>query len=186
MARSRCQPASEAAASWRQGRTKWRVSPRQAVSAPPGVQELSRGRHRHPRGGRELGYNSTLFFQHGASVWSQEDGGGGGHTRVLSRVRLFATPWTAARQAPLSMGFSRQESWSGLPCPPPGDLPNPVIEPSRQILYCLSHQESPRILEWVAYPFSRGIFLTQESNWDLVHCMPILYQPSYQGSPRGW
>ena len=129
MARSRCQPASEAAASWRQGRTKWRVSPRQAVSAPPGVQELSRGRHRYPRGGRELGYNSTLFFQHGASVWSQEDGGGGGHTRVLSRVRLFATPWTAARQAPLSMGFSRQESWSGLPCPPPGDLPNPGIEP---------------------------------------------------------
>ena len=39
-----------------------------------------------------------------------------------------ATPWTAARQAPLSMGFSRQEYWSGLPCPPPGDLPHPGIE----------------------------------------------------------
>ena len=38
------------------------------------------------------------------------------------------TLWTVARQAPLSMGFSRQESWSGLPCPPPGDLPNPGIE----------------------------------------------------------
>ena len=109
------------------------------------------------------------------------------HAReVASVVPDSATRWTVALKAPLSMGFSRQESWSGLPCPPPGDLPNPVIEPSRQILYCLSHQESPRILEWVAYPFSRGIFLTQESNWDLVHCMPILYQPSYQGSPRGW
>ena len=47
----------------------------------------------------------------------------------LSRVQLFGTPWAAARQAPLSMGFSRQEYWSGLPCPPPGDLPNPGIEP---------------------------------------------------------
>ena len=44
--------------------------------------------------------------------------------------RLFATPWAAvAHQAPLSMGFSRQEHWSGLPCPPPGDLPEPGIEP---------------------------------------------------------
>ena len=41
-----------------------------------------------------------------------------------------ATPWTAARQAPLSMGFSRQESWSGLPCPPPGGLPDPGVEPA--------------------------------------------------------
>ena len=49
--------------------------------------------------------------------------------KLLSRVRLFATPWTVARQAPLSMGFSRQEYWSGLPFPSPGDLPNPGIEP---------------------------------------------------------
>ena len=48
---------------------------------------------------------------------------------VLSHVQLFATPWTAARQAPLSMGFSRQEYWSGLPFPSPGDLPDPGIEP---------------------------------------------------------
>ena len=47
----------------------------------------------------------------------------------FSHVRLFATPWTVARQAPLSMGFSRQEYWSGLPCPPPGDLPDLGIEP---------------------------------------------------------
>ena len=47
---------------------------------------------------------------------------------VLSHVRLFATPWTVARQAPLSMGFSRQESWSGLPFPPPGSLPDPGKE----------------------------------------------------------
>ena len=84
--------------------------------------------------------------------------GGEGETRsggllesranVLSHftcVRLFATLCTIARQAPLSMGFSRQEYWTGLPCPPPGDLPDPGIEPrSPQILYCLSHQGSPR------------------------------------------
>ena len=47
----------------------------------------------------------------------------------LSCVRLFVTPWTVAHQALLSMGFSRQEYWSELPFPPPGDLPNPGIEP---------------------------------------------------------
>ena len=47
----------------------------------------------------------------------------------LSHVRLFATPWTVAYQAPPSIGFSRQEYWSGLPFPSPGDLPDPGIEP---------------------------------------------------------
>ena len=45
------------------------------------------------------------------------------HAQSLSHVQLFATPWTVALQAPLSMGFSRQEYWSGLPFPPPGNLP---------------------------------------------------------------
>ena len=51
-------------------------------------------------------------------------------TCVLSRVRLFATPWTTPHQAPLSMGFSRREHWTGLPWPPPGDRPNPGNEPA--------------------------------------------------------
>ena len=46
----------------------------------------------------------------------------------FSHIWLFATPWTVACQAPLSKGFSRQEYWSGLPCPPPGDLSDPGIE----------------------------------------------------------
>ena len=49
--------------------------------------------------------------------------------KSLSRVQLFATPWTVAHQAPPSMGFSRQEYWSGLPFPSPGDLPDPGIKP---------------------------------------------------------
>ena len=48
---------------------------------------------------------------------------------VAQLCSTFATPWTEAYQAPLSMGFSRQEHWSGLPCPPPEDLPNPRTEP---------------------------------------------------------
>ena len=49
---------------------------------------------------------------------------------AFCRVRLFITLWTVTHQAPLSMGFSRQECWSGLPYLPPGDLPNPVMEPA--------------------------------------------------------
>ena len=48
----------------------------------------------------------------------------------FNRVQLFAAPWTVACQALLSMGFSRQEYWSGMPCPPPGFLPDPGIEPT--------------------------------------------------------
>ena len=54
--------------------------------------------------------------------------------KSLSRVRLFATPWTVAHQAPPSVGFSRQEYWSGLPFPSLGDLPNPEIEPESPAL----------------------------------------------------
>ena len=50
--------------------------------------------------------------------------------KLLNRVQLFVTPWNVVYQAPLSMGFSRQEYWSGLPFPPPPlDLPDPGIEP---------------------------------------------------------
>ena len=54
--------------------------------------------------------------------------------KSLSRVRLLATPWAVAYQTPLSMVFSRQQSWSGLPFPSPGDLPNPGIEPGSPTL----------------------------------------------------
>ena len=50
------------------------------------------------------------------------------YAQSLIHVQLFATPWTVAPQAPLFIGFSRQEYWSGLPCPPLGDPPNPGVE----------------------------------------------------------
>ena len=57
---------------------------------------------------------------------------------LFSRVRLFAIPWTVAHQAPLSMGFSRQEYWSGLPFPSPGALQDPGIEPMSLMLPTLA------------------------------------------------
>ena len=54
--------------------------------------------------------------------------------KSLSRVRLFVTPWTVTYQAPPSMGFSRQEYWSGLPFPSQGDLPDPGIKPGSPAL----------------------------------------------------
>ena len=68
----------------------------------------------------------------------------------FSRVKLFATAWTVAYQAPLSVGFSRQEYWSGLPCPSPGDFPDPGTEPASPVApalqadcLLLSYQGSP-------------------------------------------
>ena len=57
---------------------------------------------------------------------------------TLSCVRLFAIPGTVAPWDPLSMGFPRQECWSGLPFPSPGDLPDPVIEPRSPVLQAVS------------------------------------------------
>ena len=64
--------------------------------------------------------------------------------QLLSHVQLFATPWTAGRQAPLSMRFSGQEHWSELPVPSPRDLPNPVIEPRSPAM----HETQVQFLGW--------------------------------------
>ena len=61
----------------------------------------------------------------------------------LNHAQLFATPWTVAHQSPLSMGFSRQEYWSGFPFPPPGDLANPRIEPKSPALQADSFLSEP-------------------------------------------
>ena len=66
-----------------------------------------------------------------------------GGVSSLSRVPLFVTLWAAARQAPLSMGFSRREYWSGLPCPTPGDLPDPEIAPGYPVLQADSSPSEP-------------------------------------------
>ena len=66
--------------------------------------------------------------------------------KLLSRVRLFATPWTVAHQAPPFMGFSRQDCWSGLPFPSPGDLPDPGIEPRSPELEADALPSEPQLI----------------------------------------
>ena len=79
-----------------------------------------------------------LFFPLKATfIWHE------GKSKSLSRVRLFMTPWTVTHQAPPTMGFSRQEYWSGLPFPPPGTLPDPGIEPRSPALQADSLPSEP-------------------------------------------
>ena len=109
--------------------------------------------------------SSILFFSHrpppSDTAW-----------HVLSsfrRVWLFVTPWIAVRQAPLSMGFSRQEYWSGLPCPPPGDLSNLGTEPespaSQADSLTLGHQGSPQTLGFLNLP----VLVTDFTGSVLIH-----------------
>jgi len=86
--------------------------------------------------------------------------------KSLSHVQLFATPWTVAHQVPLSMGFSRQEYWSGLPFPSPGDLPNPGIEPRSPAL-----QADPLTSE----PFTQPI-------WESYLLMEVEINTSFLGN----
>ena len=82
----------------------------------------------------------------------------------FSRVSLFVTLWTVPCQAPLFMGISRQEYWSGLPCPPPGDLPDPGIEPTSR---------TP--------PELAGEFFTTSATWEAKR-----EGGSFKNRVRGW
>ena len=108
--------------------------------------------------------------------------------KLLSCVWLFAAPWTAAHQAPPSTEFSRPEYWSRYPFPPPGHIPNPETEPRFPTLQVNSlpaePQEKPKNNRVDSLSCLQWIFLSQESNPGLLHCWHILYQLSYQGSPR--
>ena len=132
--------------------------------------------------------------------------------KSLRHVRLFVTPWTVAYQAPPSMGFSRQEYWSGLPFPSPGDLPDPGSNPC---LLCLLHWQADSLpnvppesesesevaqscltLTRLLPPWDspdkntevgchfllQGFFPTQGLNLGLPHCRQMVYHLSYQRS----
>ena len=78
----------------------------------------------------------------------------------FSCVQLCVTLWTVARQAPLSMGFSRQQYWNGLPCPSPGDLPDPGIEPASLTSPALAGKFFNTCTTWEALlPFFLAIYL---------------------------
>ena len=74
----------------------------------------------------------------------------------FSRVLLFVTPWTVAHQFPLSVGFSRQKYWSGLPCPPPRDLPDPGIKPASLMSPALASSLFTTSATWEAQPVPKA------------------------------
>ena len=93
--------------------------------------------------------------------------------KLLSRVQLFATPWTVAYQDPLSMGFSRQECWNGLAFPSPEDLPDPGIEPGSPALQADALLSEP--------PGKSGYFLPRHDE-DLRE--PLVWRQGSQVSMR--
>ena len=115
-------------------------------------------------------------------------------TVVLVAQSCFVTPWTVSHQAPLSMAFSRQEYWSGLPCPSPTDLPDPGIEPRSPKLQVIS---LPSELQgWYLYKkrTSRGKYahrknIIEDEGRDLGHRMPkppTNHQKSGDGLPHSF
>ena len=95
----------------------------------------------------------------------------------FSCVQLFGTLWTVARQAPLSIAFSRHEYWSGLPCPPPGGLPNPGMETrisevsrtGRQVLYHCPAQSYGRLGP------DNALLWGQPLQWRVLSSLPDLH-----------
>ena len=109
----------------------------------------------------ECQYNPILFLY--VCMW-----------KSLSRVQLFATPWTIAHQAPLSMKFSRLEHWSRQLFPSWGDFPNPRIEPMSSALQADSLPSEPpgkpKNTGVSSLSLLQQIFLTQDSNRGFLHC----------------
>ena len=116
--------------------------------------------------------------------------------KLLSCVRLFVTPWTIAYQAPLSMGFSKQGYWSGLPCPLLGDLPDPGMEPRSPTLQADALPSKP---PGKHQPFTQigKVWVNPDLSFPLPFCStlmasarnpvdnPLLYL-SFISFPSGW
>ena len=87
---------------------------------------------------------------------------------------IFGTLWTITHQAPLSMGFSRQEYWSGLPCPPPGDLHNPGIEPRSPAL-----QEDSLPTEPLGKPIHKRNILSEHQRMLLLVVNSLMFRKMF-------
>ena len=116
--------------------------------------------------------------------------------KSLSRVWFFVNPWTVASQAPLSLGFSRQEYWSGLPCPPPGDLPDPGIKPVSLMPPALTARFFTTSATWKACEVPKTLEMLLFSTVASRHTPPTpstsiswaawpLLSPSYSGHTGG-
>ena len=100
---------------------------------------------------------------------------------VLSCAQFFVTPWTVANQAPLSMGFPRQEYWSGLPFPPPGGFPNPGIKPVSPTLALTDRFITTEPLG-KCFDYTTCVLVTQSCStpWTVAHQAPVSMEFSRQ------
>ena len=106
--------------------------------------------------------------------------------KLLSHVQLFATPWTVAHQAPLSMGFSRQQYWSGLPLPSPRDLSDPGIKPGSPALQADALPSEPS-----GTPSTCKVWWQRTPLWNqrnMVQSLTLLWKSCYSSlhSPINW
>ena len=97
------------------------------------------------------------------------------------RVGFFATQWTIAHQAPLSMGFSRQEYCSGLPCPPPGDLPDPAMEPTSPMSPALAGRFFTTSATWEKPQYQHMHRLKRNTEESLLHNLNKAAQDYFWG-----
>ena len=107
---------------------------------------------------------------------------------IQSCLTLYDPMGCSLQGSSVHGGFSRQEWWSGLPCPPPEDLPNPEIKPKSPALQADSllsePPEKPKNIGVGSLSFLQGIFPNQELHQSLQHCRQILYQLSYEANPK--
>ena len=106
---------------------------------------------------------------------------------VLSCAQFFVTPWTVANQAPLSMGFPRQEYWSGLPFPPPGGFPNPGIKPVSPTLALTDRFITTEPLG-KCFDYTTCVLVTQSCStpWTVAHQAPVSMEFSRQEYRSGF
>ena len=106
--------------------------------------------------------------------------------KSLSCVWLFETPWTVVYQAPLFVGFSRQEYWSGLPFPSPGDLPNPGIPHWRQTFYLWATREVPILLSHLENLWPRSLTLFSPPSIPGNHHSTLFMSSAFLDTPHKW
>ena len=129
---------------------------------------------------RQTLYHQGKHLSHqGSIVWKSKKV----KVKSLSHVQLFVTLWTVTCQAPLPMGFSRQECWSGLPFPSPGNLPDPWTEPMDLPDACIAggHSRCRQILYWLSLEVCvfKGPLISVSTEIKTVSCISVSCESGY-------
>ena len=160
------------------GQSLWDSSARlYAASSPPAARV---GLLERQWQGCERKQKHARVIESWAQNWHKVTSSARVHAQLLSRVRLSVTPWTVACQAPLSLGFSRQENWRGLPCPPSADLPDAGMEAVFLTSPALAYRFFTTSTTWEALHIVTYIFrfFSMISYYKMLNIAPVLYSKS--------